>query len=81
MNKAQIEYLKEIYPAGTRVRLKTMAGEEQMPQGLYGTVFHIDDIGQIHVEWDNGSTLALEPGVDQFSKIELEQTPEMEQNM
>jgi len=37
-----------------------MNGETQMPFGLEGEVTHVDDIGQIHVNWDNGSTLALQ---------------------
>lgn len=39
-----------------------------MPAGLKGTVYHVDDVGQIQLEWENGSTLALVPGVDRFHK-------------
>lgn len=28
----------------------------------------VDDAGQIHVQWENGSTLALNTEVDQFHK-------------
>ena len=31
-----------------------------------GYVVDIDDIGFIHVEWDNGSNLGLIPGVDSW---------------
>ncbi|MDR1549520.1 MAG: DUF4314 domain-containing protein [Hungatella sp.] len=34
-----------------------------------GTVDWIDDQFQIHMNWDNGRTLALIPGVDHFSVI------------
>ena len=54
-----IEDLKEKYPIGTRVTIKEMRGEKNMPKGLKGTVVSIDDAGQIHVSWDNGSSLAL----------------------
>ena len=37
--------------------------------GLLGTVKSIDDTGQIHVAWDNGSTLALNSD-DSFQAIE-----------
>lgn len=40
-----------------------------MPAGLKGEVFLVDDIGQIHVQWENGSSLALNAQVDQFCKI------------
>ena len=41
--------------------------------GDRGTVDFVDDIGTIHVSWDNGSQLGLVPGEDQF-KI-LDQPP------
>lgn len=59
LRREQIERLKERYPAGTVVRLGQMEGEHQMPSGMEGKVIGVDDIGQIHVEWENGSTLAL----------------------
>ena len=59
LRREQIERLKERYPAGTVVRLGQMEGEHQMPSGMEGKVIDVDDIGQIHVEWENGSTLAL----------------------
>ncbi len=39
-------------------------------KGVCGTVKKIDDIGQIHVQWDNGSTLALDPKKDEFTVID-----------
>ena len=59
LRREQIERLKERYPAGTVVRLGQMEGEHQMPSGMEGKVIDVDDIGQIHGEWENGSTLAL----------------------
>ena len=38
-----------------------------MLPGLKGTVKHVDDIGQIHVRWENGSGLALNLDVDSFT--------------
>ena len=57
---------------GRRVRLIHMEGEnpERMFSGLEGTINHIDDIGQIHVDWDNGSSLALNEDVDEFVILE-----------
>lgn len=63
------ERVSEEYMKGTRVVLSEMTGEDQMPKGLRGTVTAVDDIGQIHVAWDNGSSLALSEG-DSFSKAD-----------
>ncbi len=69
MSKKQLQLLKERYPEGTEVCLDHMEGESRMSAGLKGKVFCVDDAGQIHVHWENGSGLALVPGVDQFHKI------------
>ena len=37
-----------------------------MYDGLEGTIESVDDIGQIHVRWDNGSSLALNYEEDSF---------------
>ena len=39
-------------------------------KGVCGTVKTVDDIGQIHVKWDNGSTLALDPKKDEFTVLD-----------
>lgn len=69
MTQARIEATKKNYPAGTKLCLDAMDGEPQMRSGLKGEVFAVDDMGQIHVSWENGSTLAVIPGVDHFHKI------------
>lgn len=66
---ARIEDLRKRYPQGTRVYLESMEGEPQMPSGLMGVVDGVDDIGQIFVDWENGSALALQPGLDRFHKV------------
>ena len=43
-----------------------MSGEPQMKSGLLGTIMFEDDINQIHVNWDNGSTLALDRHRDKY---------------
>ena len=43
-----------------------MKNEPQMPSGLIGIVEFIDDAKQIHVLWENGSSLALIPEIDIF---------------
>lgn len=65
-----VENIKEKYTEGTRIELNLMKGESQMPRGLKGTVTHVDDAGQVHIDWDNGSTLALNVIEDSFKIID-----------
>ena len=65
-----VEKIREMYPEGTQIILQEMQGENQMPYGLKGTVKFIDDAGQIHMRWENGSSLALNIDEDTFEKVE-----------
>lgn len=63
--------LREEYPAGTRVELIEMNDPyREMPPGLKGTVQLVDDAGGIHINWDNGSTLAAIHGFDRIKKTD-----------
>ena len=65
-----VEKIREMYPEGTQIILQEMRGESQMPYGLKGTVKFVDDAGQIHMSWENGSSLALNIDEDSFEKVE-----------
>jgi hypothetical protein len=53
--------------AGQRIQLVSMNDPyTTLKSGDEGTIRFTDDIGQIHVQWDNGSTLALIPGEDNY---------------
>ena len=66
----QAQRIKENYPPGTRVMLLSMEDPwSPVPSGTRGTVDVVDDIGQIHMKWDNGRTIALVPGEDSFRKL------------
>jgi len=68
---------KAAYPPGTRVMLLNMNDRlAPVPEGTRGTVKHVDDLGQIHMEWDNGRTLALVPGEDSFRTLTEEELRE-----
>ena len=45
-----------------------MEDPQAPPPGTKGTVSYVDDMGQIGVKWDTGSSLSLIPGVDSFSR-------------
>lgn len=64
-----IQQIKAQYTPGTKIRLINMAGEPQMKPGITGVVSYVDDIGQIHMNWETGSSLALDITVDQFEII------------
>ena len=66
MSQNEIAAIKEKYVPGMRIRCLYMEDERGVPGGTCGTVVFVDDIGTIHVDWDNGSGLGLCPGVDAF---------------
>ena len=73
MNKMTVQFYKTIYPKGTRIECIHMDDPYRpiMP-GTKGTVVAVDDMGTIHMEWDNGRTLGLVPGEDEFMIIKEE---------
>ncbi|MBE6107376.1 MAG: DUF4314 domain-containing protein [Erysipelotrichaceae bacterium] len=69
MNKIFIELLRKRYPAGTRLECICMDDFQAVPPGTQGTVTHVDDMGTIHMHWDNGSSLGLIYGEDNFKTV------------
>ena len=68
-NKAVVESIRSLYPAGTRVELVQMDDAQAPPVGTLGTVWGVDDTGSIMVHWDNGSGLNVVYGVDVCRKV------------
>ena len=69
-NERQLLALRERYPAGTRIRLNHMDDPYvPVPDGTVGEVQYVDDAGNIHMIWQNGRTLSLIEGVDDFTII------------
>lgn len=67
----QIEAIKRKYPPGTRIELHFMPDDlRPIEPGTCGTVRFVDDIGTLHCDFDNGSSLGVVWGVDSFSVIE-----------
>ena len=65
--------LRKQYPVGTKIQLISMRDEKYpILSGTIGEVTHIDDLGSIHMKWQNGSSLALIPEVDSFKVLEAE---------
>lgn len=69
LTKQQVRQLRDFYPEGTKVQLIRMDDPQAPPAGTHGVITHVDDAGNIHVSWDNGSGLSLIPGEDEFKII------------
>ncbi len=70
LSQEEIKKIKEQYPVGTRIELIGMDDPyAPIESGLQGTVKNVDDAGTLHMKWDNGRTLGIVPGEDQFKVI------------
>jgi len=79
-DREKVNFYRHEYPKGTKIELISMDDPyREMPSGLKGIVNHVDDACQIHCDWENGSGLALIPGVDKF-RIVKEQEQSAENN-
>lgn len=70
LTKEQLKALRKSYPYGTRVELISM-GEDPAPiqPGTRGRVHNVDDIGTIHIDWDNGRQIGIVYGVDKIRRL------------
>ena len=75
----QAKLIRQHYQPGSKVVLDENMEDPycEMPAGLTGIVDSVDDLGQIHCHWENGSSLALIPGVDHFHQ-DMTQEPVIE---
>lgn len=86
-NRNQIDGIKNMYPKGTRIELlSTMNDIQGVERGTKGTVVGVDDMGTIHMNWDNGRGLGIIPGEDHFKVLsrpeeEIEQKKDQSQGM
>lgn len=56
---------------GKRVELvKTTDQRTHLKPGATGTVQWVDDVGTVHIRWDDGGDLGLLHGLDQWKVIE-----------
>ena len=65
-----IQRLRDGFPRGCRVELVRMDDPQAPPIGTLGTVIGVDDVGTIHVNWDNGSGLGVAFGEDDCRRID-----------
>lgn len=72
-SEKEVEAIKHKYPKGTKLELDFMDEEGMLP-GLRGTVDYVDDQGQLHMNWENGRSLALVPGEDVFHGYSIQES-------
>ena len=69
MKELELENIRRMYPKNTVIKLEKMEDPQAPPVGTLGRVDFVDDAGQIHMKWDNGSSLALIPEKDLFEIV------------
>ena len=74
--KRKAEYLKKVYPPGTRIVLNSMGNDPRPIES--GTVEVVDDIGTVHCEFDSGRNLGLIDGEDDFRALTAQELAEEE---
>ena len=67
--RTKVEAIRKVYPKGTKVKLISMADPYPIKEGTVGTVESIDDVGTIFVKWEDGRSLGLIYGEDDFVRI------------
>jgi hypothetical protein len=56
---------------GRRIVCTLMGADpDPIPSGSKGTVEFVDDMGIIHVKWDSGRTLGLDPKADMYEILD-----------
>lgn len=52
---------------GLRIKLIKMADDPNpIEEGMEGTIVHIDDIGTLHIQWDDGRYFGVIPKIDKY---------------
>ena len=69
ISEKELERIRRTFPVGARVELVHMDDVHAPPRGTKGTVRDVDDLGTVHVTWDNGSSMGAVYGEDVIALI------------
>lgn len=72
----EVKLIRNLFKSGTKIELIKMYDLYAPPHNTRGTVKGVDDKGQIQVEWETGSSLALFYGLDMFRVLSIPRTYE-----
>ena len=64
-SRARVQKLRSKFTKGSKIRCIRMVDEPRMT-GADGIIDYVDDAGQVHVNWGGGSSLALNPEIDDY---------------
>ena len=70
LSEDKLRRLREEFPTGTRIELVSMDDPQAPPVGTRGTVWLVDSVGSLVVDWDNGSGLNVVYGEDVVKKLD-----------
>ncbi len=82
MNRIEVERrfaqrMKDNYPPGTRIMLLGMGNDPRpVEDNTRGTVKAVDSLGTLHCDFDNGRSLVIIPGGDNFRRLSDEELTE-----
>lgn len=76
----QVEQIKEMYPIGTVIELTADMDDKYAPiaKGTQGEIVSIDDMGTLHMKWQNGRSLGVVPFEDSFMVISKPEIQEID---
>ena len=64
LTNSELNVLRKQFPTGYKVRLIKMDDPFAPQAGTTGVIKYVDDMGAIHVKWENGSGLGVVYGED-----------------
>lgn len=78
--REQVERMKNQYPKGTIIELMEDLEDSYAPiaKGVRGEVIGVDDMGTLHMKWQNGRSLGIIPSEDSFKVISRPETQEVD---